>query len=88
MTRYAFIDANGIVVNVIVGELDAAAQARFLADYRTLFGAEHIVEVDANTPVWIGGTYTDGVFAEPPQPEPAPEPQPEPQPEPITEPEV
>ena len=86
--RYAFIDANGIVVNVIVGELDAAAQARFLADYRTLFGAQQIIEVDASTPVWIGGTYTEGIFAEPPQPEPAPEPQPEPQPEPEPEPEA
>jgi hypothetical protein len=88
--RYAFIDANGIVVNVIVGELDATAQARFLADYRALFGAEQIVEVDASTPVWIGGTYTGGVFAEPPQPEPEPEPEPlpEPLPEPQLEPEI
>ena len=71
--RYAFIDANGVVVQVIVGELDATAQARFLSDYRILFGAEQIIEVDADTAVWIGGTYTGGVFAEPPQPEPLPE---------------
>lgn len=82
--KYAFVNANGIVVQVVSGQLDAKTQAQFLRDYRTLFGAEQIVEVDAATLVWIGGTYTDGVFAEPPQPEPAPEPQPEP----ITEPEV
>ena len=88
LPKYVFINADGIVVQVITGALDAKTQAQFLSDYRTIFGAEQIVEVDAATLVWIGGTYTDGVFAEPPQPEPAPEPQPEPQPEPITEPEV
>jgi hypothetical protein len=85
--RYAFIDFNGIVVNVISGALTASEQARFLADYRTLFGAEQIIEVEAETTVWIGGTYTEGVFTAPPAPEPVPEPQPEPLPE-IMEPEI
>ena len=80
--RYAFINADGIVVNVISGSLTASEQARFLADYRALFGAESIVAVDAETSVWIGGSYTDGVFAPPPAPEPLPEPLPEPEPEP------
>ena len=88
MLKYAFTDANEIVVQVISGQLDAKAQAQFLKDYRALFGAEQIIEVDASTPVWIGGAYTDGVFAEPPQPEPAPEPLPEPLPEPQPEPEI
>jgi len=92
--NYAFIDANGIVVNVISGALAPIEQQRFLADYRVLFGAESIVAVDADTAVWIGGSYTDGTFTAPPQPEPEPiveviaEPLPEPLPEVITEPEI
>ena len=80
--NYAFIDSNGIVVNVISGALSEIEQQRFLADYRALFGAESIVAVDAETSVWIGGSYTDGVFAPPPVPEPLPEPLPEPELEP------
>ena len=69
MTRYAFIDANGIVVNVISGALAPIEQQRFLADYGVLFGATQIVAVDADTRVWIGGSYTDGTFTAPPEPE-------------------
>ena len=86
--RYAFINANGIVVNVIVGALSPIEQQRFLADYRALFGAESIVAVDADTAVWIGGSYTDGTFTAPPEPEPVPEVLPEPLPEVVTEPEI
>ena len=68
--NYAFIDANGVVVNLISGTLNPIEQQRFLADYRILFGAEQIIEVDSGTPVWIGGSYTDGVFTAPPEPEP------------------
>jgi hypothetical protein len=82
MMRYAFINADSIVVQVISGALNPAQQAQFLRDYAVLFGAVAIVEVEAETPVWIGGSYTDGVFSEPPAPEPLPEPLPEPQPEP------
>jgi len=73
MKRYAFINADSIVVQVITGALNPAQQAQFLRDYSVLFGAVAIIEVDADTPVWIGGAYTDGVFAPPPQPEPLPE---------------
>ncbi len=71
---YAFINADGTVVQAITGTLNADEQARFLRDYATLFGAVAIIEVEQGTSVWIGGTYTDGVFTEPPQPEPLPEP--------------
>ena len=84
MTRYAFTNADGIVVNVISGELTAAQQEQFLRDYAILFGATAIIQVDEGTAVWIGGVYTDGVFTTPP----APEPLPEPLPEVITEPEI
>lgn len=80
--QYAFINQDGIVVQVIAGVLNAAQQAQFLRDYAILFRAVAIVEMDASTPVWIGGAYTDGVFNPPPQPEPLPEPLDEPQPEP------
>ena len=80
--RYAFLNAESIVVNCISGTLSAAQQAQFLRDYGILFGSVAILEVEAETPVWIGGAYTDGVFNEPPAPEPQPEPLPEPQLEP------
>lgn len=88
--NYAFINSNGVVVNVISGALTESEQARLLTDYRALFGADSIVAVDAETSVWIGGSYTDGVFAPPPapEPEPVPEPLPEPLPEPQPEPEI
>jgi hypothetical protein len=72
MMNYAFIDANGIVVNVVSGALAPIEQQRLLADYRVLFGADSIVAVDADTAVWIGGSYTDGTFTAPPEPEPLP----------------
>jgi hypothetical protein len=82
--RYAFLNAESIVVNVISGALNAQQQAQFLRDYAILFGAVAIVEVESDTAVWIGGSYTDGVFTEPPAP-PAPEPLPEVLPEPLPE---
>lgn len=86
--KYAFTDSNGTVVNVIVGALAESQKQALLNDYRVLFGAEQIIEVDAETSVWIGGSYTDGVFLPPAQPEPTPEPEPvpEPLPEPLPEP--
>jgi hypothetical protein len=81
---YAFLNADSIVVNVISGTLNEQQQAQFLRDYAILFGATQIVEVETDTAVWIGGSYTDGTFNEPP----APEPLPEPLPEVITEPEI
>jgi hypothetical protein len=69
--RYAFINADGIVVQVINGVLSSAQQAMFLRDYSVLFGAIAIIEVEDGTSVWIGGNYTDGQFLPipPPQPE-------------------
>jgi len=64
--NYAFIDANGFVVNLISGALSEIEQQRFIADYRVLFGATQIVAVDSDTTVWIGGSYTDGTFSPPP----------------------
>ena len=70
--RFAFINADGIVVQFISGELNENQQAQFLRDYAILFGATQIVAVDTDTAVWIGGSYTDGTFNEPPRP-PEPE---------------
>lgn len=92
MMRYAFTNSSGIVVNVIVGALAESQQQALLKDYGVLFGATAIVAVDAETSVWIGGSYTDGVFAPPPEPEPEPEVLPDPEPiveviaEPLPEP--
>lgn len=71
--RYAFINGVGVVVQLIVGDLDASAQEEMLATYRVFFGAETIVGIaDETTAVWIGGSYdsTSGVFSPPPSPEP------------------
>jgi hypothetical protein len=75
--RYAFINADSIVVQLITGALNPAQQEMFLRDYSVLFGAVAIVEVESDTMVWIGGIYTDGQFQPPVQPEPEPEPEPE-----------
>ena len=85
---YAFTNAENLVVNVISGTLTESQQAQFLRDYGILFGAVAIVEVEPDTAVWIGGSYTDGTFTPPPAPEPLPEVLPEPLPEVITEPEI
>ena len=88
--NYAFLNAEGIVVNLITGKLTAQQLDQFLSNYATLFGATQVIPVDAATAVWIGGSYTDGAFAPPPAPEPVPEivegasevlPEPQPEPE-------
>ena len=71
--KYAFTNADSIVVQVISGALTATQQEMFLRDYSVLFGAVAIIAVEPDTSVWIGGAYTDGVFAPPPAPEPLPE---------------
>ena len=71
--NYAFLNADGIVVNVITGSLTDTQLSQFLSDYATLFGATQVIAVEPGASVWIGGSYTDGVFAPPPAPEPLPE---------------
>jgi len=68
--KYAFLDANGIVVNLIVGNLTPSQQQLFLRDQATMFDATQVIEVEPGTSVWIGGSYTDGQFLPPPEPEP------------------
>lgn len=60
-------------MQLITGTLSEAQQAQFLQDYAALFGAVSIVGVEPDTVVYIGGSYTNGVFTLPPQPESAPE---------------
>jgi hypothetical protein len=97
MNRYAFTNADGIVVNVIVGNLTPDQQQLFLRDQAALFGATQVIEVEPDTSVWIGGSYTGAEFLPPPQPEPEPAPELAPEtiegtsevlPEPQLEPEV
>ena len=82
MPRHVYLNASDVVVQVIFGGVDGGAHDLLLRDYGVLFGAVRCVRVEDETPVWIGGSYTDGVFTTPPEPEPLPEPLPEPQPEP------
>jgi hypothetical protein len=70
LPKHAFLDADGIVLNLIVGNLTPAQQQLFLRDQATLFGATQVIEVEPGTSVWIGGSYTDGQFLPPPEPEP------------------
>jgi hypothetical protein len=67
--NYAFLNADSIVVNVITGALTEKQLSQFLSDYATLFGATQVIPVGAEQAVWIGGSYTEGVFAPPPAPE-------------------
>ena len=71
--HYAFLNQDSTVVNVIVGDLTAEQLGIFLDDYAKLFGATQVIAVDAETAVWIGGSYTGGEFTPPPAPEPLPE---------------
>jgi hypothetical protein len=70
--KYAFINAEGVVVNIISGALDESQLAQFLRDYAILFGAVNFVGVEDDAPVWIGGSYDSdsGIFTPPPIPEP------------------
>jgi hypothetical protein len=71
--RYAFINSEGIVVNVIVGILNDDAVALFLRDYRILFGAERVIPIgDDSVSVFPGGIYTpeEGFLPPPPPPQP------------------
>lgn len=72
MSRYAFINAERVVVQVIVGELDEIQRAQFLRDYSVLFRAEEVLAVESDAIVWIGGSYDSdsGTFTPPPTPEP------------------
>lgn len=78
MSKHVYLNADDLVVQVISGRVDGAAHDGLLRDYGFLYGAVRCVRVEGETPVWIGGSYTDGEFTPPPAPEPLPEPQPEP----------
>ena len=77
LPKHAFLDANGTVLNLIVGNLTPEQQQLFLRDQAVLFGATQVIQVEPDTSVWIGGSYTGGEFLPPAEPEPAPEPAPE-----------
>ena len=72
MTRYAFLNADSIVVQATTGDLSDDLLKVFLRDYAILFSATSFVRVDDDRPVWIGGSYDSdsGAFAPPPTPEP------------------
>ena len=65
MKRYAFLDANGTVLNLIVGNLTVDEQQVFLRDHNAMYGAQQIIEVEPDTAVWIGGSYTGNQFLPP-----------------------
>jgi hypothetical protein len=46
MKRYAFLDANGTVLNLIVGNLTADEQQVFLRDHNAMYGAQQIIEAE------------------------------------------
>lgn len=70
--RYAFINQDGIIVQVMFGDLNDADRVQFLRDYKILFGAVDSVRVEDDAPVWMGGSYdsNSGTFVPPPSPEP------------------
>jgi hypothetical protein len=88
MKHYAFLDASGTVLNLIVGNLTPDEQQVFLRDHNAMYGAQQIIEVQPETSVWIGGLYTGTEFLPPLQLEPEPELQLEAQPDQQLEPEI
>lgn len=79
MDRHAYINAEGVVVQVTSGAVDGAAHDALLRDYGVLYGAISCVRVEDDRAIWIGGSYTDGEFTPPPAPPVEPEPQLEPE---------
>jgi hypothetical protein len=71
--RFAYLNADGIVVQLTSGDLTPDQHDLFLRDYGVLFGAVSCVRVEDDRAIWIGGSYTDGTFSAPPEPEPLPE---------------
>ena len=69
LPKHAFLDANGIVLNLIVGNLTPTQQQLFLRDQAALFGATQVIQVEPDTSVWIGGTYDAAQGFLPPPPE-------------------
>lgn len=67
-SRYALINADGVVVNCIVGALTPQQEQMILAAENSINGATQIVAVEPDTAVWIGGSYTNGTFIAPPAP--------------------
>lgn len=68
--RHAYINDQGVVVQVISGAVDGAAHDALLADYRVLFGAVRCVRIEDDRPIWIEGSYDEETgFTPPPQPE-------------------
>lgn len=80
--KHAYLNADGVVVQVIAGGVEGDTHDAFLEVYRALYGAVRCIRIEDDRPVWIGGSYTGGEFTPPPAPEPLPEPQPEPELEP------
>lgn len=82
--KYAFINNESLVVNVIIGTLSEVQLQLFLHDYAVLYGATEWIAVDAESDVSRGYVYDadSNTFTLPPS-----EPQPEPLPE-VQEPEL
>lgn len=87
--RYAYLDENSIVVNLIVGQLTPDDEQAVMEQQRAAFNAVAFVQVDHNVRVMIGALYdleaNEFVFFEPPQPD---TPESTVEPEIIIEPEV
>lgn len=66
--RYALVADAGLVVNIIVGDLNQDQEAAILAAQRGVNGAQQIIALGDTEPAWIGGLYADGVFAAPEEP--------------------
>jgi hypothetical protein len=74
LSRYVYFDAQGVIVNVIIGDFTLEEEALFFAQHRDSFGAAGFVQVGTDVRPIIGGSYdaTSGEFSPPPSPEPEP----------------
>ena len=66
--KYAFLNADCVVVNVIAGVLSEQQLQLFLSDYGALFGSVYALELPDDTSVYIGGRYDSAEGFLPPEP--------------------
>jgi hypothetical protein len=71
--RTAVIDASGTVVNLLKGQIIPEQQSAFVEHFSRQYGPISLCVVEDDRAIWIGGSYTEGEFTPPPEPEPLPE---------------
>lgn len=67
MKRYLFTDESGKVVHLIHGDHSQDVINAFKVDYRILFNATDVHEVELDSRVWLNWTWDGSEFIAPPE---------------------